>query len=533
MYKEKFKSCTGNIFGGLNASIIALPQALAFGVAAGFGAEAGIWGTIILCFSAVLISGKAPVISGITGPVTIAVASIMTALNFDTASVLSIIALAGVFQILLALTPFSNIVKYIPYPVISGFLNGIGIIIIIMQINPLAGGNVVSGTIASISAFFHNLRFVNFEALFLGILTLFIVFVMPKKFNKIIPSDAIALIICTFISIKLNLNVEKISGISSSFPALCIPEFDIQNIITHLHYALILSVVLSTESLLTVLVSDSLLKTKTSPEKILAGQGIGNIISSFFGCLPGSAATMRTAAAINSGASSKSSAVFSALILAVLIFIFSDFVSQIPLCVLAGILIKTGFRIIDVKLLKVLKYAPKEDLYILLSVFALTVFYNLTAAIVTGITGAAILYAKKMADKTKLIHKAVYNDEIIKLEKDIDKNYRHRIRIVHINGSFFFGSATQLVSQFEEIWGTEYLILDYPPDDLLDISAVFALEDIIIRLQDQNIKILLVLGSMEVFNQLETYKIISQIGKDNVFFTEFEAVEFAKKLLPD
>lgn len=531
MIKEKVKSLIGNIFGGLNASIIALPQALAFGVATGLGAAAGIWGTIILCFIAAFITGRAPVISGITGPVTIVVASVMHALQADIPSVLLVILLAGMFQVILALTPFAGIIKYIPYPVISGFLNGIGIIIIIMQLNPLIGCPIMSNTITSIGAFFHNLSSINIQALFIGVLTLLIVFIIPKKFNKIIPSQAIALVICTFISMKLDLNVEKISALSAALPALKVPAFNIHHIITYMHYAVVLAIVLSTESLLTVLVADSLVKTKTSAKRMLIGQGIGNMVCSLAGSLPGSAATMRTVAAVHSGATTRLAAIISPLILMFLLFKLSGFVSQIPLAVLAGILIKIGYDIIDVKLLKVLKYAPKEDLYVLCLVFVLTVFYNLIVAIGAGITGAAVLFAKKMADKTTLVQKAVLDDEIIKLEKDIDKSSHHKIRVVHISGPFFFGSATQLVSRFEEIWGTEYLILDYASDDLLDISAVFALEDIIIRLKAQNIKMILVLSSHDVYYQLKDYDIVSNIGEDSVFFSEIEAIEYAKSCL--
>ncbi len=528
MIKEKVKSLIGNIFGGLNASIIALPQALAFGVATGFGAAAGIWGTIILCFIAAFITGRAPIISGITGPVTIVVASVMHALHADIASVVLVILLAGMFQIILALTPFAQIIKYIPYPVISGFLNGIGVIIIIMQLNPLIGCPIMSNTITSIGAFFHNLYSINVQALFIGLLTLLIVFIIPKKFNKIIPSQAIALVLCTFISIKLGLNVEKISAVSASFPLLKIPDFNIHHIITYMHYAMVLAIVLSTESLLTVLVADSLVKTKTSAKRMLLGQGIGNMVCSLTGSLPGSAATMRTVAAINSGATTRFASIISPLILMFLLFKLSGFVSQIPLAVLAGILIKIGYDIIDVKLLKVLKSAPKEDLYVLCLVFVLTVFYNLIVAIGAGITGAAVLYAKKIADKTKLVQKTVYDDDIMALEKEVDEYYKHKIRVVHIDGQFFFGSATQLVAQFEEIWGTEFLILDYSVDDLLDISAIFALEDIITRLKAQNIKMLMVLNSKSVYKQLETNNIIAELGGDCVFFSEIEAVEYAK-----
>ena len=531
MIKARLKIFAGDILGGLNSAIVALPQALAFGVATGFGASAGVWGAIILCFIAGLFGSKVPLVSGITGPVTIVIASIMHALNADIPSVILVILMAGILQTILGLTSLGSIVKYVPYPVISGFMNGIGTIIIIMQINPLMGCPVMSNTITSVEAFFKNIHSINPDALFIGILTLIIVFAIPKRFNKVIPGQAIALVICTLISIKMGLNLERISEISVNLPALTLPKASLHSVITYFHYAVMLAIVLSSESLLTVLVADSLMKTKTPTKKMLIGQGIGNMFCAFTGTLPGSAATMRTVAAINSGSTTKVTAVVSSLILLLLISVFSGFAAQIPLAVLAGILIKIGFDIIDVKLLKVIKFAPKDDLYVLLLVFVLTVFYNLIVAVGAGITCAALLYAKRTADKTKLVHKTVYDKDIIKLEKLLEKDYKHKIRVVHIDGQFFFGSATQLISQFEDVWGTKYLILDYSAGDLLDISAIFALEDIIIRLQSQKVKIILVVKNEEVKKQLSEHKIISQIGEDKVFFTEIAAIDFAKECL--
>ena len=531
MIKTRLKIFAGDILGGLNSAIVALPQALAFGVATGFGASAGVWGAIILCFIAGLFGSKVPLVSGITGPVTIVIASIMHALHADIPTVILTILMAGILQIILGLTSLGTIVKYVPYPVISGFMNGIGTIIIIMQINPLMGCPVMSNTITSVTAIFKNLASINQDALFIGIITLIIVFAIPKKFNKIIPSQAIALVVCTFISIKTGLNVERISQISVTMPALTLPKADLYSVITYFHYAVMLAIVLSSESLLTVLVADSLMKTKTSTKKMLIGQGIGNMFCAFTGCLPGSAATMRTVAAINSGSTTKRTAILSPLILLLLIFVFSDFAAQIPLAVLAGILIKIGYDIIDVKLLKAIKYAPKDDLYVLILVFLLTVFYNLIVAVGAGITSAALLYAKRTADKTKLVQKTVYDKDIIKLEKLLEKDYKHKIRVVHIDGQFFFGSATQLISQFEDVWGTKYLILDYSAEEMLDISAIFALEDIIIRLQAQKVKIILVINNEELKKQLTDHGIISQIGEDKVFFTEVAAIDFAKECL--
>lgn len=531
MIKSYLKIFAGDVLGSLNSAIVALPQALAFGVATGFGASAGVWGAIILCFIAGLLGSKVPLVSGITGPVTIVIASIMAALNADISSVILVIFMAGILQVILSLTSLPAIVKYVPYPVISGFMNGIGVIIIIMQINPLLGCPVMSNTITSISAFFKNLHTINYDALLIGVITLVIVFAIPKKFNKIIPSQAIALVICTLLSMKLGLNVDKISNISISFPHLTLPKADLHAVITYFHYAVTLAIVLSSESLLTVLVADSLLKTKTPSKGMLLGQGVGNMVCALTGSLPGSAATMRTVAAINTGSSTKLTAVINPLILMFLLFKLSGFVAEIPLAVLAGILIKIGYDIIDVKLLKVIKFAPRDDLYVLALVFFLTVFYNLIVAVGAGITCAALLYAKRTADSAKLVQKTVYDKDIIKLEKLLEKDYNHKIRVVHIDGQFFLGSATQLISQFDEILGTKYLILDYSSENLLDISAIFALEDIIIRLQSQKVKILVVLKSDSVKEQFEKHGIINQLGDEHIFRTEPEAIDFAKKCI--
>ena len=522
---------TGDLLGGVNAAIIALPQALAFGVATGFGASAGIWGAIILCLIAGILGTKVPMISGITGPSAIVIASIMHALNKDINSVIMIMLMAGLFQILLALTKLTDIVKYVPYPVISGFMNGVGTIIIIMQINPLLGLKSCSNTIESIEHICSSFTTMNPSAFWLGLLTLVIVFAIPKRWNKYVPSQILALIICTFISIKMGLQIDRISEISVSVPALRFPQTNLHDVITYFHYGITLAIILSSETLLTGLVCNSLTKTQSSPAKLLISQGIGNMCCAMTGSLSGAAATMRTVAALKTGASTKLAAIVTSIVLFLAIYKFSDFVAQIPLCVLAAILIKIGYDIIDVKLLKVFKLAPRDDKYVLILVFLLTVFYNLIVAVGAGITLAALLYAKKAADSAKLIHKEVYDKDIEKLERKLEEDSHHKIRAVHISGQFFFGSATQLISQFDELLGTKCLILNYDSDDLLDISAIFAFEDIIMRLKSQHIKLLLVIKNEALYNQLKEHKITDEIGEEKIFYSEIDAIEFAKNAI--
>ena len=527
--KTKFNIFIGDISGGINSAIITLPQALAFGVATGFGASAGIWGAVILCLAAAIFGTKIPMISGITGPSAIVIASVMHALNQDVNSVLLIMFMTAIIQIILSHSALLSIVKYVPYPVISGFMNGVGIIIIILQLNPLFGFAAKSNTIESIEYTFRNLNCINPHALLLGALTLAFVFFLPKKISKFLPASVIALILCTFISLKFGLQVERISNVSLELPKLIFPQATVHDIITYFHYAITLAIILTAESLLTGLVCDSLTKTQSEPKRIIISQGIGNTFCALTGSLLGAAATMRTVAALKSGASTRIAALINPLILLILLFGFSNFVIEIPLPVLAGILIKIGYDIIDVKLLKIVKLAPKEDLYVLGLVFLLTVFYNLIVAVGAGITLAALLYAKRVADKARVVHKVVYKKEILDVEKEVEDNSDYKIRIAHIDGQYFFGSATQLISRFDEMLGTKFLILTYNSPDLLDISAIFALEDIIERLKSQHIRILLVIPNTEVMKQLQEYNITNAVGANHVFHTEKLAIDFAQK----
>ena len=521
----------GETVGGIIAAVVAMPQALAFGVATGFGAMAGMWGAVILSITAGIIGSNIPVISGPTGPCTIALASILSSHGFGMDKAFVILFMAAIIQIIIATTKLSDIVKYVPYPVISGFMNGVGTILIIMQLNPILGHPISSTVVGTLKSLPSVLQDVNFSALVLGLLTLFICFAIPARLNRYLPAQLAALVIGTAVSVVWDFDVERISQISLVLPSLQLPDVSAAAIREFFPYALIFAIVASSESLLTGLVADSLTKTNSSSRRMLASQGAGNLLCSLTGSLSGAAATMRTAAAIKNGAVSRWSAVISGLVLLVILLKFGNLASEIPLAVLAGILIKIGYDIIDTKFLKVIKYAPRDDLYVLAIVFLLTVFYNLIFAVACGIILASLLYAKRCADRANLGVKDITDKETMQYEAALEKSSHHKIRVVHINGQFFFGSATRIISHFDEMLGTKYMILNYESADTLDISAVFALEDIIVRLLAQKIEVMLVIKSDRVAEQLKNLKITEQIGENKIFYDEKAAVSYAKNLL--
>lgn len=525
--KEKLLTFKGDLFGGIIAAIIAFPQALAFGVASGMGAAAGIWGAIILSLIAGILGCNLPLVSGPTGPTAIIIATIVGMASGNMTSVITILVMAAIFQMIISLTSIPRMIKYVPYPVISGFLTGIGLIIIILQFAPLLGGVAQSSTIKALMNYPLVFANINLHALGLGGVTLLILFFTPKIISKFVPVQLLALILMTGIAYCFGLNVDKISSIVFSLPQFQMPHFTIDLIMRDIPTALTLAFIATSESLLTGIIMDSLTKVKHNSKRLVMAQGFGNLFCAITGSMMGAAATMRSVAAVKSGAKTRWAAILASGILALVLFKFTSFISQIPICVLAAILIKIGYDILDLKVLKVLKYAPKDDLYVLIAVLFLTVFYNLIFALGIGIILAALLYAKRIADDTnvKITH---YNHlDYTPYEAKVEKDSHYKIRILHIDGQFFFGSITQIVSHFDEMLETEYIILNYSSNTELDMSAIFALEDIIVRLRDQKIKLLLVIPGEKVHEQIKSLEVISQLGEDAVFTDENDAITMA------
>ncbi len=526
-FTEKLKTIKGDIFGGIIASIIALPQALAFGVACGMGAGAGVWGAIILSFIVGILGCNLPFVSGPTGPTAIVTALIVASVSGNIANVIPILVLAAFFQIIIAMTEIPRMIKYVPYPVISGFLTGIGLVIIILQISPLLGGETYSSTITALINFPKLFANINLHTLALGLTTLILLFFAPKLIFKYIPSQLVILGLMTGVAYYFGFDVEKISQVSFSIPHAYIPVYTVESIMRDIPIALTLAFIATSESLLTGIIMDSLTKVKHNSKRLVASQGIGNMFCALTGSMYGSAATMRSVAAIKIGGKTRLCAILSAVFLLIALLKLSNLIAQIPICVLAAILIKIGADILDLKVIKVLKYAPKDDLYVLITVLGLTVFYNLVFALGIGIVLSALLYAKRIADNTNIKANKYSPEDYTPFETKVERKSGYKIRILHIDGQFFFGSITQIVSHFDTILETEYIILNYSSNSELDMSAIFALEDIIVRLNSQNIKLFLVIPNEKVYNQINQLDVISKIGKVSLYSDEKDAIDKA------
>jgi SulP family sulfate permease len=525
--KNIFSNIRGDIFGGITAGVIALPLALAFGVASGVGAAAGLYGAIMVGLFAAIFGGTKTQISGPTGPMTVVLASIIVTHPGNINAIFLSIFLAGLIQILFGITKLGTFIKYVPYPVISGFMSGIGTIIVLLQAGPLLGLSSSGSTFECLKNLVLNISNTNLHALFLGLLTLLIVFFTPKKIAKVFPPALIALISVTIISILFKFNVPTISDIPASLPAFKFPTVSLDIFKSILPIAFTLAILGSVDSLLTSLVADSITKTKHDSNKELIGQGIGNMMASLFGGIAGAGATMRTVVNVKAGGRTQLSGVVHSLFLIAILLGAAPLAKNIPNAVLAGILIKVGVDIVDYKFLKVINNAPKRDLFVMLWVYFVTVFYDLIFAVGTGIVLSAILFSISIAQQFN-----IQVDDMYPIDEDensnIEEKSKYAIRVVDVKGILFFGSSSQMVASIDDTLGTKYLIISCEQISTMDISAAFSLEDMILNLKTRGITVILVLRNEKIKRKLLDLGTIDILGKDNVFFDRQRAINEAE-----
>tara|TARA_B000000565_G_scaffold120700_1_gene90868 strand:+ start:777 stop:2465 length:1689 start_codon:yes stop_codon:yes gene_type:complete len=479
-----FSHLRGDIFGGLTAGVVALPLALAFGEASGAGPIAGVYGAIIVGFFAALFGGTPSQISGPTGPMIVVFAGVFASLSGDVSLVFATVVLAGVIQIAFGLLGFGQYIRLVPYPVVSGFMSGIGCIIIALQLARLFGHEPAgSGTIPALMEVPNAVSNPNWEALGVGLLTLAIVFRWPAKWGRYLPGPLAALITGTVASLGLS-TVPVLGDIPTGLPQFIMPAFSSDTLLIVFEAAMILAVLGAIDSLLTSLVADNMTRTRHHSNRELIGQGVGNTIAGFFGGIPGAGATMRTVVNIRTGGVTKISGMLHSLLLLAVVVVLAPLASKIPHAVLAGILVKVGYDIIDVSYLKHAHRGPRFDLALMVMVLSLTVFVDLITAVVAGVVVAALAFVKQVAD-AQLAAAAGENTESVdglsELESTLLNECGNRLTYFDLGGPLSFGAAADLGHHVRErISPTHHtsLVLDFSKVPFMDVSAARAVETI-------------------------------------------------------
>ena len=532
----------GDLFGGLTAAVIALPMALAFGVASGAGATAGLWGAVLVGLFAALFGGTPTLISEPTGPMTVVMTAVIAGLTarnpeHGLAMAFTVVMLAGVFQIGFGLLRLGRYVTQMPYTVISGFMSGIGLILIILQLGPFLGqaspkGGVI-GTLQSLPELIAGARPLE---VCLALITLAILWFTPKQLKKIAPPQLIALLVGTLVSLPLvsgfgSEDIRRIGEIASGFPQLQLPMFSAAELQLMVVDAAVLGMLGCIDALLTSVVADSLTRTEHNSNKELIGQGLGNLVSGLFGGLPGAGATMGTVVNIQSGGRSALSGIFRAVILMLVILVGAPLAAEIPQAVLAGIALKVGVDIVDWDFIKRAHRISLNGALIMYLVIALTVLVDLITAVFVGVFIANILTIDKMsALQSEAIQSVSTGDgdlEISDDERELLNQGHGKVLLFQLNGAMIFGVAKAINREHNAISDCRAVVFDLSKVSHLGVTAALAVENAVEEAIEVGRQVFVVGASGTTRRRLEKLGLFSKLPAERTEIDRREALRTA------
>lgn len=543
----RLNNVRGDLFGGLTTAIVALPMALTFGVASGAGPQAGLYGAIFVGLFASLFGGTPTLISEPTGPMTVVMTAVianLTAANPENglAMAFTVVMLAGVFQIIFGMLRLGKYVTLMPYTVISGFMTGIGVILIILQLAPFLGqatpqGGVV-GTLQNIPNLIAD---INPPETVLAITVVAILFLIPDRWKRYAPPQLVALTVGTAVSFIFfsGIDIRRVGDIGEIpigvLPSLSIPTFSADQIQLMFVDALVLAMLGCIDALLTSMIADSLTRTQHDSDRELIGQGLGNLASGFFGGIAGAGATMGTVANIQVGARSALSGLARAGILFAIVLVAGPVATGIPLAVLAGIALKVGLDIVDWNFLKRAHQVSIKGALITYGVILLTVFVDLIVAVGLGVFVANILTIKRLTDLQSESVRAITDDDdqilLSDREQELLQAAKGRVLLFHLSGPMIFGVAKAISRQHSALEEHDILIIDLGDVALLGVTASLALENAIIDAQDEGRHVLLVGAKGKIEQRLRKFNILDRVAPQHRFPDRAEALECALAIL--
>jgi len=535
----------GDLFGGVTAAVIALPMALAFGVASGAGPAAGLYGAVLVGLFAALFGATPTLISEPTGPMTVVMTAVIANLiaanpEQGMAMAFTVVMLAGVFQMIFGVLRLGHYVTMMPYTVISGFMTGIGVILIILQMGPFLGhATPPGGVIGTIEALPSLVAGIQPAETALALMSFGLIVLFPKPLRRLLPPQLIALVAGTLVAVFLldNTDIRQIGAIPTGLPELQMPVFTAAQWQLMVVDAAVLAVLGSIDALLTSVIAESLTRREHSSNKELFGQGMGNLASGLLGGIPGAGATMGTVVNIQTGGRSALSGLTRALLLMVVVLWAAPLTEQIPLAVLAGIALKVGFDIIDWSFLRRAHRVSSKAALIMYSVIALTVFVDLITAVALGVFVANVLTIERMVKlqsrAVKTINHTDTADDLTHDEQTLLERAKGRILVFALGGPLIFGVAKAISRQHAVLAEHEILVMDFSDVPVLGVSSSLALEKMILEDLQQRRPVFIVGAAGDVHQRLATLGLIDAVPAEHVVATRQEALELATRLLQD
>ncbi|WP_138380975.1 SulP family inorganic anion transporter [Luteithermobacter gelatinilyticus] len=512
-----------DLFGGMTAAIVALPLALAFGVASGLGPTAGLYGAIVVGFFAALFGGTPQQISGPTGPLTVVIAGLAVTYGHNPDMLFSIVMLAGIIQALFGIFRLGAYVNYVPLPVVSGFMSGIGCIIIIMELLPVLGDySPHQGIPDAIQSLPHAFVAVDISSLTLGALALGITLITPRRLSQLIPASLLALVIGTIVGATLFPELKTIGEISTRLPELKRIEITFAALPGMITGAFMLALLASIDSLLTSTVADRMTRRSHQSDRELIGQGVANMLAGLVGGLPGAGATMRTVVNIKAGAQSRLSGIVHAIVLLLIVAFGAELAAHIPLAVLAGILLKVGFDIIDWDFIRRLGMWPRDKIFLMSAVLVLTVFSDLVTAIGLGLILSHMIYSRRLGRSQlqqirafeESPNEPTYLADVVQVETP--SSDRKGVTL-HLSGHLSYAitkDLTRLISEALEQY--DKLTLDMEDVLSMDLSLAVTLEEILQAVPEKHRSLHLRLREGETQKLLNVIGLFKHIPAENL-----------------
>ena len=534
--KYDLDTLRGDLFGGITSAVVALPVALAFGVASGLGAAAGLYGAIAVGFFASLFGGTRSQISGPTAPMAVAMAVIITTHSTNLAEALTVVMMGGLLQVLLGVLGFGRFVAYTPHVVVSGFMSGIGIIVMLIQTLPFLGApTATGGALGAIRALPEAVAGINFSALAIAAATLAIGVAWPRRLQRFLPGALVALIAGTLLGVLWLRGVPVIGPIPTGLPQVRLSLPSAGFLLRALQPALILALLGSVDSLLTSLVADSLTGTRHNPDRELVGQGIGNLVAGLVGGVPGAGATMGTVTNIRAGGKTQVSGALRAVVVLALLLGLGRYVEPIPHAVLAGILMKVGWDIIDWRMLTRMHRMRREHLFVMLLTLALTIFVDLVTAVAIGLIAAGVAHARQLE---RLELDSVVSVPLLDLKffapaaAGTTDPYAARVGLVALKGSFTVASSHKLVGVISaDIKDHEVVIFDFSGATYLDDSAAMLIDQLMDSAAGERTECIVMGLSGSAEDTLRTLDVLARLPAERVVETLDQARQAAQRIL--
>jgi len=516
----------GDLLGGVTAAVVALPLALAFGIASGAGAVCGLYGAIIIGLFAAIFGGTPSQISGPTGPMTVVMTAMIASAvakypEHGLALAFTTVFLGGCLQILFGLLRLGKYIVMVPYPVVSGFMSGIGIIIIVLQLAPILGFAAEGNVVQALVVLPRQLQSLDPKSLLIGATAFCLMLFWRGKVNRLFPSPLLGLIIATLLAqwIDPSAGIARIGEIPSALPTLNWPTFRADMLQEMLLNALMLAALGSIDSLLTALVADNVTGKQHHSDRELIGQGIGNALCGLLGGLPGAGATMRTIVNIRAGGSGPLSGATHALVLLMIVSGTGFLFTSIPLAALAGLLIKVGVDIIDWPLIKRLQILPRFTVFLMTIVLLLTIFVDLVTGVFVGVFIKNIVTLSKLSDlqlgSIVLSDGTEGTERLPGSEQEFLNQHRGEAVLLRITGPVSYAAGRGLKLQFEPFKLHKLVVIDIKDASLVGTSTVLVLEDIIQKVLAHQGRVTLIGALQPQHRDLKQLGLIQMVGSGN------------------